>query len=91
MWLYTAPEIDFATPMLSEDGKPLKELFVDDDLHLNSRVYELWTSIVRAYLAEVCVNGPPWRERYYRPEMSSNSAMSHSRHASSNIAWARSR
>jgi lysophospholipase L1-like esterase len=43
--------IDTATPMLGDDGKPRKELFVMDGLHMNTAGYELWNSIVGPRLA----------------------------------------
>ena len=46
--------VDIATPMLVEDGTPNKELFVGDGLHLNSKGYELWTSVLGPYLSSVC-------------------------------------
>lgn len=42
--------IDVATPMLGSDGNPRKELFLDDNLHMNADGYRLWTSIVRPRL-----------------------------------------
>ncbi len=35
--------VDTATPMLDNDGKPRRELFLDDGLHLNAKGYALWT------------------------------------------------
>ncbi len=35
--------IDIDTPMLGEDAKPRKELFVKDGLHLSHAGYELWS------------------------------------------------
>jgi lysophospholipase L1-like esterase len=35
--------VDTATPMLGDDGKPRRELFLDDGLHLNETGYTLWT------------------------------------------------
>jgi lysophospholipase L1-like esterase len=46
--------IDTATPMLGEDGKPRRELFVPDGLHLNTTGYRLWTSIVGPTLSSLC-------------------------------------
>ncbi len=37
---------DIAPPMLGDDGKPRKELFVKDGLHLNSTGYKLWTGVL---------------------------------------------
>jgi lysophospholipase L1-like esterase len=36
--------------MLGEDGKPLPDIFVKDNLHMNAKGYALWTPIVREYL-----------------------------------------
>lgn len=35
------------TPMLGQDGKPRRDLFVKDGLHLNDKGYELWTRVIR--------------------------------------------
>lgn len=42
--------VDTATPMLDSVGRPLAELFMDDDLHLNAEGYQLWNKILRPYL-----------------------------------------
>jgi lysophospholipase L1-like esterase len=42
--------LDVVKPMLGNDGKPRKELFVKDGLHLNEKGYELWTSLLKPYL-----------------------------------------
>ena len=42
--------IDIWEPML-EDGKPRRELFVGDGLHLNAKGYALWTKVVAPHLA----------------------------------------
>ena len=44
--------IDIATPMLGEDGKPLPELFVADNLHMNGAGYNIWRDTVRPVLVE---------------------------------------
>jgi outer membrane protein assembly factor BamB/lysophospholipase L1-like esterase len=43
--------LDMVKPMLGEDGKPRKELFVKDGLHLNEKGYELWASLLKSFLA----------------------------------------
>ena len=48
--------VDIATPMLGDDGTPMKELFVGDGLHLNKKGYELWTSILKPYISRACTN-----------------------------------
>jgi lysophospholipase L1-like esterase len=42
--------VDVFTPMLGPDGKPKAELFRDDNLHMNAKGYELWTSLVKPLL-----------------------------------------
>lgn len=42
--------IDIFEPMLGDDGKPRGELFVEDQLHLNEKGYQLWNQLVRASL-----------------------------------------
>jgi lysophospholipase L1-like esterase len=36
--------------MLSGDGQPRKELFLDDGLHLNAKGYALWNDILAPVL-----------------------------------------
>ena len=38
------------TSMLDAAGKPRKELFVEDDLHLNAHGYAIWQRIIQPYL-----------------------------------------
>jgi lysophospholipase L1-like esterase len=42
--------IDTATPMLGEDGLPIKELFLNDNLHMTPAGYRIWTECVRRAL-----------------------------------------
>ena len=42
--------VDIDTPMIGPDGKPRKELFKPDGLHLNAEGYALWTRLVLPYL-----------------------------------------
>lgn len=44
--------IDIATPMLGEDGKPLPEIFVADNLHMNGAGYDIWRDTVRPVLVD---------------------------------------
>ncbi len=44
--------VDTFTPMLGEDGKPRKELFAQDGLHLNDEGYRLWTKQLKPYLKQ---------------------------------------
>lgn len=52
--------IDVATPMLGDDGRPRRQLFVRDMLHLSQAGYDLWRDIVRPPLlaAETVAGGP---------------------------------
>lgn len=42
--------VDVWSPMLGADGKPRKELFVKDGLHLSSEGYALWTKLTAPHL-----------------------------------------
>lgn len=42
--------IDMATPMLLPDGSVMTDIFVQDDLHLNPKGYEIWSAAVREVL-----------------------------------------
>jgi hypothetical protein len=42
--------VDVWQPMLDEDGKPRKELFLKDGLHLNDAGYRLWTKLVEKHV-----------------------------------------
>ena len=42
--------IDTVKPMLDETGKPRKDLYRADGLHLSDKGYELWTSILKPLL-----------------------------------------
>jgi len=43
---------DSAAPLLGDDGKPRSEFFLKDNLHLNSKGYEVWTESLRPILKE---------------------------------------
>lgn len=47
--------VDTAAPMLGEDGKPRRELFLDDGLHLNDTGYALWTEILQPVLEQAAL------------------------------------
>jgi lysophospholipase L1-like esterase len=49
--------VDTATPMLGDDGKPRRELFLDDGLHLNTIGYALWTKTLRPVLGRAMKTG----------------------------------
>ena len=42
--------VDIDPPMIGSDGKPRKELFKPDGLHLNADGYKLWSGLVRPHL-----------------------------------------
>jgi lysophospholipase L1-like esterase len=42
--------IDVSAALLNAEGKPRSDLFRWDGLHMNSKGYEVWTSIVRPVL-----------------------------------------
>jgi lysophospholipase L1-like esterase len=42
--------IDVYHAMLGADGKPRKELFKEDQLHMNAKGYEIWRPILQPYL-----------------------------------------
>jgi lysophospholipase L1-like esterase len=44
--------VDVATPMLDADGQPRKDLFQDDNLHLNRAGYVVWRDVLRPILLE---------------------------------------
>lgn len=45
--------VDVAAPMLGADGKPRRELFADDGLHLNAKGYALWAERLQPLLDAV--------------------------------------
>ena len=52
-YVATAPNTDFVdvfTPMLDGEGKPRRELFRADALHLNAKGYALWKSVIAPHL-----------------------------------------
>jgi len=42
-----AEYLDLAAPLLGEDGTPIRDLYLDDGLHLSPEGYNRWTTIVR--------------------------------------------
>ena len=44
--------LDIATPMLLEDGSINPDLFVDDELHMNAKGYEIWTEVIKPVLTK---------------------------------------
>jgi lysophospholipase L1-like esterase len=44
--------IDVTSAMLGEDGKPIQELFISDNLHINAVGYGIWKEIIAPHLVE---------------------------------------
>ncbi len=42
--------VDVATPLLGPDGRPRRELFRGDGLHLNEKGYDIWAAVVKPHL-----------------------------------------
>lgn len=42
--------IDVATPFLKADGTVMTDIFVDDNLHLNEKGYDIWAATIREVL-----------------------------------------
>lgn len=45
--------VDIVSPMLGDDGRPRKELFREDGLHLNAEGYRVWASALQPLLKTV--------------------------------------
>lgn len=44
--------IDVYHKMLNEDGTPIKEIFIEDNLHMNAEGYKVWQTIIKPYLVK---------------------------------------
>lgn len=42
--------IDVYHAMLNTDGTPIKEIFIEDNLHINAKGYAIWQKIIEPYL-----------------------------------------
>ncbi len=42
--------IDVYHKMLGADGAPIKEIFIEDELHMNAKGYAIWQKIIAPYL-----------------------------------------
>ena len=42
--------IDVYSKMLNADGSPMKDIFVDDNLHMNAKGYAIWKKEIAPYL-----------------------------------------
>ncbi len=41
---------DIYYKMLGPDGKPIKEIFTEDNLHMNAKGYAIWQKVIRTFL-----------------------------------------
>ncbi|PJE47582.1 MAG: G-D-S-L family lipolytic protein [Sediminibacterium sp.] len=42
--------VDVWTPMLAENGEPMKDLFLGDNLHMNAKGYAIWKEAITPFL-----------------------------------------
>jgi lysophospholipase L1-like esterase len=42
--------VDVWSIMLTEEGNPMPDIFIEDDLHLNEKGYAIWTEAIRPFL-----------------------------------------
>jgi lysophospholipase L1-like esterase len=42
--------VDVWTPMLAENGEPMKDLFLSDSLHMNTKGYAIWQKAIEPVL-----------------------------------------
>jgi lysophospholipase L1-like esterase len=42
--------VDVYHKMLGTDGKPIKEIFLEDNLHMNAKGYTIWQKLIEPYL-----------------------------------------
>ena len=42
--------IDVYHKMLDKDGEPIKDIFLEDKLHMNAKGYAIWKKVIQPYL-----------------------------------------
>lgn len=42
--------VDVWNPMLNEKGVPIPGIFIEDNLHMNEKGYEIWGDVIKTYL-----------------------------------------
>jgi lysophospholipase L1-like esterase len=55
LWALWEPNINFVdvwTPMCDDRGEVMKDLFIGDNLHMNTKGYEIWASVVKPFIVE---------------------------------------
>jgi lysophospholipase L1-like esterase len=43
---------DIWTPMLKANGQLMQDLFIEDDLHMNNRGYDIWKKVIEPLLTQ---------------------------------------
>ena len=54
-YLETQPEtqyVDVYSLMLDKNGKPMQDIFLEDDLHMNKKGYQIWQKALTPHLAK---------------------------------------
>ena len=54
-YLKTQKNAQFADvwkPMLGRDGKPMPDIFIEDNLHMNAKGYAIWQKVLQPYLVK---------------------------------------
>ncbi|HCD51456.1 MAG TPA: G-D-S-L family lipolytic protein [Balneolaceae bacterium] len=44
--------VDVWNPMLNKDGEPMKDIFIEDNLHMNKKGYDIWGSVVGKFIED---------------------------------------
>ena len=44
--------VDVWKPMLGRDGKPMPDIFIEDNLHMNAKGYAIWQKAIQPYLVK---------------------------------------
>jgi lysophospholipase L1-like esterase len=42
--------VDVYHEMLNQDGTPMKDIFLEDSLHMNAKGYAIWQKLIEPYL-----------------------------------------
>ena len=42
--------IDVYSKMLNADGSPVKDIFIEDNLHMNAKGYAIWKKLIEPFL-----------------------------------------
>jgi lysophospholipase L1-like esterase len=44
--------IDVYHAMLEKDGTPMKDIFIEDNLHMNAKGYHIWQKLIQPHLVK---------------------------------------